>query len=65
MHKDVHFLNQYDKTVISLQNEIQGNAENAGIPSKTPPNTPDPRNAANPEDIAPGMSNHQFYQYTW
>lgn len=54
----VHFLNQHDE-IISLQNENQGNVENAenkGIPSKTPPNTPDPRNAANPEDIAPGMS---------
>ncbi|XP_056587744.1 myozenin-2b [Triplophysa dalaica] len=37
-----------------FNNENQGNAENAGIPSKTPPNTPDSRNAANPEDIAPG-----------
>ncbi|KAI4882948.1 hypothetical protein NFI96_015879 [Prochilodus magdalenae] len=37
-----------------LNSEDQTNAENAETKSKTPPNTPDTRNAANPEQIAPG-----------
>ncbi|TRY99992.1 hypothetical protein DNTS_006406 [Danionella cerebrum] len=36
-----------------LSNRGSLNAENS-VPSKTPPNTPDTRNPANPEDIAPG-----------
>uniref|UniRef100_A0A672P8N7 Myozenin 2b n=1 Tax=Sinocyclocheilus grahami TaxID=75366 RepID=A0A672P8N7_SINGR len=42
---------------IKHYNENQANAENSQqLASKTPPNTPDPRNPANPQDIAPGMS---------
>ncbi|KAK7166340.1 hypothetical protein R3I93_006192 [Phoxinus phoxinus] len=37
-----------------LNNENLANAENKELASKTPPNTPDPRNPANPEEIAPG-----------
>ncbi|XP_062864914.1 myozenin-2b [Trichomycterus rosablanca] len=41
---------------IIYNNEDQINAENAEnkTASKTPPNTPDPRNPANPDEIAPG-----------
>lgn len=37
------------------------NPESKGDTSKTPPNTPDPRSAQNPEGIAPGLyQNHNL-----
>lgn len=62
-----------------LQNDIQvegvENAEGKGDMSKTPPNTPDPRNALSPEGIAPGIRHNnnvtlsvtlgKTHNYTW
>ncbi|KAG9342530.1 hypothetical protein JZ751_016535 [Albula glossodonta] len=46
---------------LQLSNDVQtqnnGTAEKGegnGVDAKTPPNTPDPRNPANPDSIAPG-----------
>lgn len=62
MHNEVLYVQV--ETDISFQNENQANAENSankGVASKTPPNTPDPRNPANPQDIAPGMSKSTMF----